>query len=187
LALRTLQFVVGYSLLQENVDWLAMDWQAANPLASRPPQIPELGVRRMRDVDSGELVVWLASQVGSSAQLEQFPVVFKRVKALRDHVAHALFLNPMVLDGDPEFGIPYYMGDAKVASLPAGRSSVTGPLLDVRQKEARWLRDQVDWIRAEAGYISFSISHHNCEERSRPFHKLAFMRVQSERAKFSSR
>lgn len=153
LALRTLRFMAAFTRLQDVAGWFLRGWVDRYPEQAAEAQVDVSELRHLRDSRIVELIPRAAHALSSAHAFEHFANVLERVKTLRDHVAHAMYLNLMVEpDGAPSFGIPYYHSEPRAQRLPNKRSNVDDAILTDRERDLRWLLELVEWLCLEQGF-----------------------------------
>lgn len=151
LALRVLRYFAAYTRLNDNAGWFLRGWYDDRPdAAGERFELAELG--RLGDDRMVKLVRWAAADLGTAADMSAFKSTFKKVKTVRDHLAHAMFINLLESGSTPSFGVPYYYGNVRVERLEDRRSSVSDRILVNRERELLWLLEVVEWLAQEFGY-----------------------------------
>ncbi len=152
LALRTLRYMAAFTRLQDNAGWFLRGWIDARPDEAAAVDVAVADLRRLRDSSIKDFVRIAARSVVPHTDMTNFAGTFARVKDVRDHIAHAMFLNLTLEVGVPSFGVPYYHDESRVARLENRRSSLDDALLTKRERELLWLLEVVEWLAQEAGY-----------------------------------
>lgn len=159
LAIAVLDMLALYDRLLDVMGWFARD--TLDDVADLDDETKENLERIIhgRDGDGARLFVRVADRLELPGDRSQFVNNFKRLKAARDHVAHASAMNAMTRDGVPSIGIPYYQSrQARVGSLDGGRSSITLRLVRNRIRDARWMLQHVQWGEVHFGQFGGPVS-----------------------------
>ena len=152
LALRSLRYLAAFTRLNDNAGWFLRGWIDHRPESAAANSFTVSELRRLGDERMVSLVRAAASDLQSGVILDEFKGTFSKVKAVRDHLAHAMFTNLMDSEGTPSFGIPYYHGEARVRRLESQVSSVDDRILGRREPELLWLLEIVEWLAQENNF-----------------------------------
>jgi len=147
LAILALEIMTLYARVIENIGWVVGESTRNSDdhreLRSDYPKSPE--------VERPKTFLEIVNAQDVSGDRSQFLIVFNRVKATRDHLAHALIMYASE-SGPVRVSIPYYKdgnGDRRRKTLDAGKSAITTALATKRIKELKWLLAHVEWVRLQ--------------------------------------
>ena len=93
-----------------------------------------------------------AADLQSTANLDAFKGTFSLVKAVRDHLTHAMFIDLVGTDETPSFGIPHYHDEPRVWRLEGQVSKVDDRILGRRELDLLWLLEVMEWLARESGF-----------------------------------
>jgi len=147
LAIRILDLLALWDRLLDCMYWIVAERRAVN---ARSVQLTtgQASLRKLRDLELARMVLTAAEREHVSGDRGNFLAAFRRVQAVRHHVAHAMAMNAMTTEThQPRIGIPHYADNPRLGALDGGQSTITQKLMEKRLRDVNWLLEHVDWIR----------------------------------------